>query len=69
VNEVIGVESLHMDSGLGDPILGQLRYRVPDNFWQGGTPPFDPPGGDPPLTGEAPDKCRTQGRGPWILMF
>ena len=32
--------------GLGDPELGQLRYWVPDNFWQGGhSPPFDPPGG------------------------
>ena len=26
--------------GLGDPIMGQLRYRVPDNFWQGGHSPL-----------------------------
>ena len=33
--------------------MGELRYRVPDNFWQGGhSPPFDPPGGAPPLIGD-----------------
>jgi len=33
-------ETTPFTPGLGDPILGQLRYRVPDNFWQGGLSPL-----------------------------
>jgi hypothetical protein len=28
-------ETTPFTPGLGDPKSGQLRYRVPDNFWQG----------------------------------
>ena len=28
------LETTPFAPGFGDPILGQLRYRVPDNFWQ-----------------------------------